>query len=201
MTVTWYDHEPAAGDPLPGSPAATPSQQAAETAAAPVFVDSSGRRQRRVRRLGLLLAVPAAGYLVLVASTMLGGPSVSAPFLPLPPAPSAAPPGPAAETPSEVPTIPGTPGPDSVQPGPAQSATAGHRDAPTTAGRPSAPAPSAPSSAPPSAGPSVPATPGGNGNGNGGGNATATPGHGRPTDAPGNSGNGGGKSGKPSPTP
>ncbi|MCG6497139.1 hypothetical protein [Kitasatospora sp. A2-31] len=198
MTVTWYDHEPAAGDPLPGSPAATPSRQAAETTAAPVFVDSSGRRQRRVRRLGLLLAVPAAGYLVLVASTVLGGPSVSAPFLPLPPAPSAAPTAPAAETPSEVPTIPGAPGPDSVQPGPAQSAVAGRRGAPTAAGRSATPEPSAP----PSAGPSGSATPGGNGNGNGnGGNPTVTPGHGRPTDAPGHSGNGGGKTAKPSPAP
>ncbi|GAA1411249.1 hypothetical protein GCM10009639_62770 [Kitasatospora putterlickiae] len=39
-----HDHEPAVGDPLPGSPAASPFRQAAETTTAPVFVDSSGLR-------------------------------------------------------------------------------------------------------------------------------------------------------------
>ncbi|MEU1503844.1 hypothetical protein [Kitasatospora sp. NPDC005748] len=201
MTVTLYDHEPAAGEPLPGSPAATPSRQAAETTAAPVFVDSSGRRQRRVRRLGLLLAVPAAGYLVLLAGTVLGGPTVSASFLPLPAPPSVAPPAPAGEPSSPVPTITGTAGPDSVQPAAARPTETDHRTtapvAATTA-RPSAPA-AGPTPSP------APAAPSGNGNGNGNGNggvtASPTAGHGRPTDAPGNSGNGGGKPGKASPTP
>lgn len=196
VTVALYDHEPAAGDPLPGSPAAFPSEQAAETTAAPVFVDSSGRRQRRVRRLGLLLAVPAAGYLVLLASTLLGGPTVDAPFLPLPAAPSAAAPAPAEQPPAPEPTITGTPGPDSVQPAPARPAAADHHSTAAAATtRPSAPA------AGPSTPPTATATPGGNGNGNGGPTTAPTPGHGRPTDAPGNSGNPGGKPGKPSPTP
>jgi hypothetical protein len=55
----------------------------AERAAGPVFVDSSGRRQRRVRRIGRLLAVPAAAYLALLLSSVLGGPTVSSPYLPL----------------------------------------------------------------------------------------------------------------------
>ncbi|MFI1096814.1 hypothetical protein [Streptomyces sp. NPDC020917] len=50
----------------------------------PVFVDPSGRRQRRVRRLGRLLAIPAAAYVALLLSTALGGPSVNSPYLPLP---------------------------------------------------------------------------------------------------------------------
>jgi hypothetical protein len=50
----------------------------------PVFVDASGRRQRRVRRAGRLLAVPAAGYVVLLLVSALGGPTVSSPYLPLP---------------------------------------------------------------------------------------------------------------------
>lgn len=50
----------------------------------PVFVDSSGRRPRRARRIGWLLVVPAAGYVALMVSTALGGPTVHAPFLPLP---------------------------------------------------------------------------------------------------------------------
>ncbi|MFD0272710.1 hypothetical protein ACFVHB_02225 [Kitasatospora sp. NPDC127111] len=198
MTVALYDHEPAAGDPLPGSPAAFPSEQAAETTAPPVFVDSSGRRQRRVRRLGLVLAVPAAGYLVLLASTVLGGPTVNAPFLPLPAAPSAAAPAPAEQPPDPEPTITGTPGPDSVQPGSARATAPDHRNSTPETATTRPPAPAAGPSAPPPA-----ATPGGNGNGNATGAPTAapTPGHGRPTDAPGNSGNTGGKAGKPSPTP
>lgn len=52
-----------------------------------MFVDASGRRQRRVRRAGRILAIPAAGYVVLLLSTALGGPSVNAPYLPLPAAP------------------------------------------------------------------------------------------------------------------
>ncbi|MFF1909149.1 hypothetical protein [Kitasatospora sp. NPDC058218] len=161
-----------------------------------MFVDSSGRRQRRVRRLGLLLAVPAAGYLVLLASTVLGGPTVSAPFLPLPAPPSAAPPAPVDEPSPPVPSITGTPGPDSVRPAPARSTGTDHRTtAPVVAtARPSAPAAGSTPSP-------VPTIPGGNGNGNGGASASATPGHGRPTDAPGNSGNAGGKPGKASPTP
>ncbi|MFI0895160.1 hypothetical protein [Streptomyces sp. NPDC020983] len=65
-------------------------------AARPVFLDPSGRRQRRVRRLGCLLAVPAAGYVALLLSTALGGPSVDSPYLPLPAAPGH---GPGAATP------------------------------------------------------------------------------------------------------
>ncbi|MFJ6761106.1 hypothetical protein ACIQNK_39650 [Streptomyces sp. NPDC091273] len=51
-------------------------------AEAPVFVDRSGRRQRRVRRWGYLLVVPAVAYVVLLMSTLLGGPTFQSPFLP-----------------------------------------------------------------------------------------------------------------------
>ncbi|MFE1308456.1 hypothetical protein [Streptomyces sp. NPDC058755] len=50
--------------------------------ARPVFVDSSGRRQRRVLRAARLLVIPAGGYVALLISTMLGGPSISSPFVP-----------------------------------------------------------------------------------------------------------------------
>ncbi|NUP44747.1 MAG: hypothetical protein HOY76_48900, partial [Streptomyces sp.] len=53
-------------------------------AARPVFLDPSGRRQRRIRRFGRLLVIPAAGYAALLISTALGGPSVDSPYLPLP---------------------------------------------------------------------------------------------------------------------
>ncbi|MFC1431427.1 hypothetical protein ACEZDB_12320 [Streptacidiphilus sp. N1-3] len=62
------------------------------------FVDSSGRRQRRVRRLGRLLLVPAAAYVALLVSTLLGGPTVRSPLLPASPAAgSQVPGGPAAD--------------------------------------------------------------------------------------------------------
>lgn len=71
---------------------------------APVFVDASGRRQRRVRRAGRILAVPAAGYLALLASSALGGPTLDAPFLPGNPARTA----PAPAAPPETPTAAAT---------------------------------------------------------------------------------------------
>ncbi|MFD8995941.1 hypothetical protein [Streptomyces abikoensis] len=49
----------------------------------PVFVDSSGRRQRHVRRAARLLVIPAGGYVALLVSSMLGGPAVSSPTVPL----------------------------------------------------------------------------------------------------------------------
>ncbi|WP_354641293.1 hypothetical protein [Kitasatospora camelliae] len=70
----------------PGPQPATARPSGPPSAPPPVFVDSSGRRQRRVRRLGRLLAVPAVGYLALVLSSLLGGPAIDAPFLPQPPA-------------------------------------------------------------------------------------------------------------------
>lgn len=70
-------------DPFDGVP--EPAQQVRELA--PVFVDASGRRQRRVRRLGRLLVVPAAVYVALLVSTLLGGPTIHSPLVPLPDAP------------------------------------------------------------------------------------------------------------------
>ncbi|MEV7387542.1 hypothetical protein [Streptomyces sp. NPDC091215] len=58
--------------------------------ARPVFVDASGRRQRRVRRAARLLVIPAACYVALLISTVLGGPTISAPFVPLPDTPHTA---------------------------------------------------------------------------------------------------------------
>ncbi|MFF4343216.1 hypothetical protein ACFY00_25215 [Kitasatospora sp. NPDC001540] len=136
--------------------------------APPVFVDASGRRQRRSRRIGWLLAVPAAGYLALVASSALGGPSFDAPFVPKPAAPA----GPSIPVPSGAPD-PGT-GPVAdgrPTPGPDRTGAATTRPARATA------APVAASSAPGgTAGPTTAATTPG-----------AAASHGRPTAAPGNS--------------
>jgi len=50
----------------------------------PVFVDSTGHRHRTIRRAGALLAVPAVAYLVLLGSSLLGGPRMDTPLIPLP---------------------------------------------------------------------------------------------------------------------
>ncbi|MGW7423039.1 hypothetical protein ACWGJB_23840 [Streptomyces sp. NPDC054813] len=65
------------------SPASEPDT-AVKDPARPVFVDASGRRQRRVRRAARLLVLPAGVYVALLVSTLLGGPTISAPFVPLP---------------------------------------------------------------------------------------------------------------------
>jgi hypothetical protein len=49
-----------------------------------VFVDSSGRRRRRIRIVGAALAVPAVVYLVILVSSVLGGPAPDTQFIPLP---------------------------------------------------------------------------------------------------------------------
>lgn len=56
----------------------------------PVFVDGSGRRMRRLRVAGAIVVVPAVGYVCVLFSTLLGGPTVLSPFLPLPDPPAAA---------------------------------------------------------------------------------------------------------------
>ncbi|MEU6069323.1 hypothetical protein ABZ864_33965 [Streptomyces sp. NPDC047082] len=50
--------------------------------ARPVFVDASGRRQRRALRAARLLVIPAGGYVALLIGALLGGPSISSPFVP-----------------------------------------------------------------------------------------------------------------------
>jgi len=54
----------------------------------PVFVDASGRRQRTLRVAGVLGVLVAVGYLCVLVSTVLGGPTIQSAFLPLPAAPS-----------------------------------------------------------------------------------------------------------------
>ncbi|MFJ8198921.1 hypothetical protein [Streptomyces sp. NPDC096152] len=87
-----------AAEPPPG-----PEPDAAGEAVRPVFVDSSGRRQRRVLRATRLLLIPAGGYVALLISTVLGGPSISSPAVPQPHSPHPAAPGASAPD-----TAPGT---------------------------------------------------------------------------------------------
>jgi len=50
----------------------------------PVFVDPTGRRGRRLRRIGVVIAAPVSAYLALMISSVLGGPTIHTPLLPLP---------------------------------------------------------------------------------------------------------------------
>ena len=49
----------------------------------PVFVDESGRRSRRFRRLGIAIGIACAVYAVVIVATLLSG-SSDAPWLPVP---------------------------------------------------------------------------------------------------------------------
>ncbi|MEU6319772.1 hypothetical protein [Streptomyces sp. NPDC047009] len=69
-----------------GPPAPEPGAPKSESVR-PVFVDSSGRRQRRVLRAARLLVIPAGGYVALLISALLGGPTLNAPFVPQPDSP------------------------------------------------------------------------------------------------------------------
>jgi hypothetical protein len=68
------------GHPVPGPDAPEPEGESVR----PVFVDSSGRRQRRVLRAARLLLIPAGCYVALLISAALGGPTLNAPFVPQP---------------------------------------------------------------------------------------------------------------------
>ncbi|MEV6290528.1 hypothetical protein AB0M41_08870 [Streptomyces sp. NPDC051896] len=123
----------------PGTSASEPER--------PVFVDSSGQRQRRALRAARLLMIPAGGYVALLISTLLGGPSVSAPFVPQPDTAHPAKPG---VTTPDSPTGTGRPAgsanPAAVHAAPRPTArkTSGRTAAPTaptaTAGPAAAPA-------------------------------------------------------------
>ncbi|MEV6765359.1 hypothetical protein AB0N16_32920 [Streptomyces sp. NPDC051105] len=56
---------------------------AAEVSDAPVFVDASGRRGRRFRRIGMAVGLACAVYAVVIVVTLLSG-SSDAPWLPVP---------------------------------------------------------------------------------------------------------------------
>ncbi|WP_199881381.1 hypothetical protein [Streptomyces sp. CB03911] len=143
---------------------------------APVFVDASGRRQRQVRRFGRLLVVPAVGYVILLVSTLLGGPTVQSPFLPSAqaPRPSVSSPPAAPEAPS--PTVEAQP---SDRPAPARSAARGGT---------AATAPTATATGPGAATAGTSAAPATTAPGNSDSPPAGAAGHGKPASAPGRSG-------------
>lgn len=64
-------------------PQDTDAPGAGEGSDGPVFVDESGRRSRRFRRLGILVGIACAVYAVVIVATLLSGNS-NAPWLPVP---------------------------------------------------------------------------------------------------------------------
>ncbi|POX44811.1 hypothetical protein [Streptomyces sp. Ru72] len=134
--------------PEPDTPGHVPAPDAAGSdSARPVFVDSSGRRQRRVLRAARLLLIPAGGYVALLISAALGGPTLDAPFVPQPD-PAHHPAKPSAAAPDTS--------PEASRPTGSASPTTARQTSRATA-RPTAPATPAATSAPAAGASSAPA--------------------------------------------
>jgi hypothetical protein len=58
---------------VPASLGEAPTERLPRVTAQPVFVDASGRRMRRLRRVGALVGVVCVGYLVVLAVAVGGG--------------------------------------------------------------------------------------------------------------------------------
>ena len=58
---------------VPGSLGEAPTERLPRVTAQPVFVDATGRRMRRLRRVGALVGVACVGYLVVLAVAVGGG--------------------------------------------------------------------------------------------------------------------------------
>ncbi|EFH28669.1 conserved hypothetical protein, partial [Streptomyces sviceus ATCC 29083] len=69
-------------DRIEGRPGRPGGDGAAEASDGPVFVDESGRRSRRFRRIGIAVGLACAVYAVVIVVTLLSGNS-NAPWLPM----------------------------------------------------------------------------------------------------------------------
>ncbi|MEV7287970.1 hypothetical protein AB0O01_25950 [Streptomyces sp. NPDC093252] len=87
----------------------------------PVFVDATGRRSRRYRRIGMAVAVACAVYAVVIVATLMSGNS-HAPWLPVPGQQDGQPAGQVDTTP-EPRTSAESADPSATAPGPSPSAT------------------------------------------------------------------------------
>ncbi|MFI6085850.1 hypothetical protein ACIBBB_33760 [Streptomyces sp. NPDC051217] len=121
--------------------------RAADSSDGPVFVDASGRRSKKLRRLGWVLAIASACYAVALVASLMGGNS-SAPWLQIPGVSDKRdsdkveiqPP------PKDRPTVVATPGAGGLDPSPTESvagsrapsgASTGASDGPDPSGSPS----------------------------------------------------------------
>ncbi|MGW1954295.1 hypothetical protein ACWCPI_16305 [Streptomyces sp. NPDC001920] len=94
-----------------------------ESSDGPVFVDESGRRSRRFRRIGMAVALACAVYAVVIVATVLSGNS-DAPWLPVE-RPKEQPAGQVDTSPLPAESAPQPSGTGDVSPGVAPTATAG----------------------------------------------------------------------------
>ena len=112
----------------------------------PIFVDASGRRQRGLQVAGAIGILSAVGYIGVLLSTVLGGPTIHSALLPLPAAPSPA--AVAAQHPKAVPTSstasdPAQPRFVAVAPIPLAPLSSSATPSPTSTSAPTAAAPTA----------------------------------------------------------
>ncbi|MFJ4789026.1 hypothetical protein [Streptomyces sp. NPDC088794] len=98
----------------------------------PVFVDESGRRSRRFRRLGIAIGLACAVYAVVIVATLLSG-SSDAPWLPVPGQQDDQPAGQVDTTPSPGASVEPS-GTGSVSPGATPTAGAGTVPTPGSTG-------------------------------------------------------------------
>lgn len=109
--------------PAPASEATGPTAaRAADGSDGPVFVDASGRRSKKLRRLGWVLAIASACYAVALVAALMGG-SSSAPWLQIPGVSDKRDSGKVEiqPPPKDRPTVEATPGADGLGPSPSDS--------------------------------------------------------------------------------
>ncbi|MER6527873.1 hypothetical protein [Streptomyces sp. NPDC001508] len=98
----------------------------------PVFVDESGRRSRRFRRLGMVVGLACAVYAVVIVATLLSG-SSDAPWLPVPGENADRPAGKVDTSPMPAESVsPSSTGTGSATPGPTPTASNGTTREPGT---------------------------------------------------------------------
>ncbi|MBW8486600.1 hypothetical protein [Actinomadura parmotrematis] len=131
---------------------------------APVFVDATGRRRRRLRLAGAVLGLACCGYAAMLGVSLAGGPVSPRVLLPLPGVPEKAAVGEAGPKGHRVaPSRPAAPPParpaGAVPPAPAGRAPAPSTASAAPAARRAAPSSSAAPKPPPAATPPPPAAP------------------------------------------
>ncbi|MFD3487307.1 hypothetical protein [Streptomyces sp. NPDC058665] len=120
-----------------------PAARAADGSEGPVFVDASGRRSKKLRRLGWVLAIASACYAVALVASLMGGDS-SAPWLQIPGV------GDKRDSdkveiqppPKDRPTVSATPGSGGSGPSPTESAAGSREPTGASTGSPEGPDPS-----------------------------------------------------------
>ncbi|GAA3757901.1 hypothetical protein GCM10023082_60860 [Streptomyces tremellae] len=182
------------GRALRGSGGAGREEDGKDPGGAPVFVDASGRRSRKIRRIGWGVAVLCAAYAVALIAALVGGGS-TAPLLNIPGVPELADKGKPARTVRPDPAPSASASATPAGPGAAPTAADTEGDGVPDAALPAAAAGARGPSAPASAAPHDRATTGGLAAAGSTGTTAGTKGRGGATTAPRSSGSAGGGTG------